>query len=158
MSLLLRIIHFSAGKMRINHSSCIRIKEGTVQNRTCHSKSFVYSPYKTELKDNWFYLQNDKITNWNIYSRTRTKAKNTTLRSLFKSLTIIINATELIVIVQIWPELGTFEWWISGLRLDPLFFLVSRLNNACSLLVIDLQNRSGLRISHSEVFSSDLIR
>ena len=35
-------------------------------------------------------------------------------------------------------ELGTFEWWISGLMLDPLFFLISRLNDACSLLVIDL--------------------
>ena len=28
-------------------------------------------------------------------------------------------------------ELGTFEWWISaGLMLDPLFFLISRLNKA----------------------------
>jgi len=36
-------------------------------------------------------------------------------------------------------ELGTFEWWISGLMLDPLFFLLSRLNNACSSLVINLQ-------------------
>jgi len=39
---------------------------------------------------------------------------------------------------QITAELGTFEWWISGLRLDPLFFLISRLNNACSPLVINL--------------------
>jgi len=31
-------------------------------------------------------------------------------------------------------EQGTFEWWISELMLDPLFFLISRLNNACSLL------------------------
>ena len=31
-------------------------------------------------------------------------------------------------------ELGTFYFWISGLMLDPLF--ISRLNNACSLLVI----------------------
>ena len=37
-------------------------------------------------------------------------------------------------------ELGTFEWWISGLRLDPLFFLISRLNNAFSPLVINLQD------------------
>jgi len=36
-------------------------------------------------------------------------------------------------------ELGTFEWWISGLMLDPLFFLLSRLNNACYSLVINLQ-------------------
>jgi len=35
-------------------------------------------------------------------------------------------------------ELGTFEWYISGLMLDPLFFLISRLNNACSPLVINL--------------------
>ena len=40
---------------------------------------------------------------------------------------------------QTWSELGTFEWWISGLRLNPLFFLISRLNNACSPLVINLQ-------------------
>ena len=37
------------------------------------------------------------------------------------------------------PELGTFEWWISGLMLDPLFFLISILNNACSPFVIHLQ-------------------
>jgi len=36
-------------------------------------------------------------------------------------------------------ELGTFERWISGLMLDPLFFLISRLNYACSPLVINLQ-------------------
>ena len=29
------------------------------------------------------------------------------------------------------PELGTLEWWISGLMLDLLFFLISRLNMAC---------------------------
>ena len=34
-------------------------------------------------------------------------------------------------------ELGTFDFWISGLMLDPLF--ISRLNNACSPLVINLQ-------------------
>ena len=28
-------------------------------------------------------------------------------------------------------ELETLEWWISGLMLDPLFFLISRLNIAC---------------------------
>jgi len=36
-------------------------------------------------------------------------------------------------------ELGIFEWWITGLMLDPLFFLISRLNNACSPLYINLQ-------------------
>jgi len=36
-------------------------------------------------------------------------------------------------------ELGTFEWWISGLMLDPLFFLISRLNNACSPFIINLK-------------------
>ena len=29
------------------------------------------------------------------------------------------------------PELGTLEWWISGLMLDPFFFLISKLNIAC---------------------------
>ena len=55
------------------------------------------------------------------------------------------------------PELGTFEWWISGLMLDPIFFLFSKLNNACSSLVVNLQinNRSELRIFHSKVFSSE---
>ena len=37
------------------------------------------------------------------------------------------------------PELGTFDFLISGLMLDPLFFFISRLNNACSPLVISLQ-------------------
>ena len=37
------------------------------------------------------------------------------------------------------PELGTFEWWISGLMLDPLFFLISRVNKACSPLDVNLQ-------------------
>ena len=35
--------------------------------------------------------------------------------------------------------LGTFKWWISGLMLDPLFFSISRLTNACSSLVTNLQ-------------------
>jgi len=45
---------------------------------------------------------------------------------------------------------------VSGFMLDALFFLISRLNNACSLLIFNLQinNRSGSRISQSEVFSS----
>ena len=36
-------------------------------------------------------------------------------------------------------ELKTLEWWISGLMLDLLFFLISRLNNDCSPLVTNLQ-------------------
>ena len=36
-------------------------------------------------------------------------------------------------------ELGTFEWWISGLMLDPLFFLISKLTNACSPHFINIQ-------------------
>ena len=58
----------------------------------------------------------------------------------------------------IWSELGTLEWWISGLMLNPLFFLISRLNIACSplILISRLIIRSGLRISHSKVPSSAL--
>ena len=49
----------------------------------------------------------------------------------------------------------TLEWWISRLMLNPLFFLISRLNIACSPHVISrLINRSGLRILHSKVFNS----
>ena len=32
--------------------------------------------------------------------------------------------------IRFYPELKTLEWWISGLRLNPLFFLISRLNIA----------------------------
>ena len=35
------------------------------------------------------------------------------------------------VLRHISTELKTLEWWISGLRLNPLFFLISRLNIAC---------------------------
>jgi len=34
--------------------------------------------------------------------------------------------------LHICAKLGTFKWWTSGLMLYPLFFLISRLNNACS--------------------------
>ena len=37
------------------------------------------------------------------------------------------------------PEMKTSEWWISRSMLDLLFFLISRLNNACYPLVINLQ-------------------
>ena len=36
-------------------------------------------------------------------------------------------------------ELKTLEWWTSRSMLDLLFFLISRLNNACSPHVINLQ-------------------
>jgi len=39
----------------------------------------------------------------------------------------------------VYLELGTFEWWISGLRLDPLFYLISRLNYASFRLVINFK-------------------
>ena len=37
------------------------------------------------------------------------------------------------------PELKTLEWWISGLRLNPLFFLMSRLNIAWKTHDFNLQ-------------------
>ena len=37
------------------------------------------------------------------------------------------------------PELKTLEWWISGLRLNPLFFLISRLNIAWQTHDFNLQ-------------------
>ena len=50
-------------------------------------------------------------------------------------------ASELVV-----PELKTFEWWISGLMLNPLFFLITRLNIACSPLIFNLQINYPIRI------------
>ena len=44
------------------------------------------------------------------------------------------------------PELKTLEWWISGLMLNPLFFLILRLNNACSPLIFNLQINYPIRI------------
>ena len=44
------------------------------------------------------------------------------------------------------PELKTLEWWISGLMLNPLFFLISRLNIACSPLIFNLQTNYPIRI------------
>ena len=37
------------------------------------------------------------------------------------------------------PELKTLEWWISGLMLNPLFFLISRLNIAYTPHELNLQ-------------------
>ena len=42
-------------------------------------------------------------------------------------------------VYSILSELKTFEWWISGLTLNPLFFLISRLNMACFSLEFNLQ-------------------
>ena len=36
-------------------------------------------------------------------------------------------------------ELKTLEWWISRSMLDLLYFLISRLNNACSPIAFNLQ-------------------
>ena len=36
-------------------------------------------------------------------------------------------------------ELETLEWWISGLMLNPLFFLISRLNIAYTPHELNLQ-------------------
>ena len=57
-------------------------------------------------------------------------------------------------------ELKTLEWWISGLMLNPNFFLISRLNMACSPHEFNSRkvNRSGLRISHSKVFRAENFR
>ena len=38
----------------------------------------------------------------------------------------------ILVFLNYTSELKTLEWWISGLRLKPLFFLISSLNIACS--------------------------
>ena len=51
-------------------------------------------------------------------------------------------------------ELKTLEWWISGLMLNPLFFLISRLNMVCFPNEFNLQISQ--QISHSKVFSSEL--
>ena len=53
----------------------------------------------------------------------------------YKSLHGIFVIKFLMKINQSWE----LESWISGLMLDPLFFLISRLNNACSHHVINLQ-------------------
>ena len=54
-------------------------------------------------------------------------------------------------------ELKTLNRWILRAMLVLLFFLISRLNNACSHLVINLQINKpikGLRMSNSKVPSS----
>ena len=43
------------------------------------------------------------------------------------------------VLRHISTELKTLEWWISGLRLNPLFFLISRLNIAWKTRDFNLQ-------------------
>ena len=51
----------------------------------------------------------------------------------------------LIVFLQ-FSELKTLEWWISGLMLNPNFFLISRLNMACSPHEFNLQKSQQIRI------------
>ena len=51
---------------------------------------------------------------------------------------LLIKGTVAVISIDLPSELGTFKRCISGLMLDPLFFLISRLNNACSPIVINL--------------------
>ena len=69
----------------------------------------------------WILENAVNLKQW-IYSHNYARAEN------FRMIDIKINAET--------AELGTFQWWIMGLMLDPLFFLISRLNNACYPLVI----------------------
>ena len=59
---------------------------------------------------------------------------------IFKSFNIKYSAWDpfgLYPLEKMEPEIGTFEWWISRLMLDPHFSLISRFNNACSPLQIN---------------------
>ena len=47
-----------------------------------------------------------------------------------------------------YSELKSLKWWISGLMLNPLFFLISRLNIASSPLIFNLQINYPTRIKH----------
>ena len=55
------------------------------------------------------------------------------------------------------PQLGTFEWWFSGLMLDPLFFLISSLNNACSLLIINFPIKKPIEVQDIPFLSFHLM-
>ena len=62
------------------------------------------------------------------------------IRELQRDNTILRNTTWIYALYMvIHTELGTLEWWISGLMFDLIFFLISRLNNACSPVVFNLQ-------------------
>ena len=56
---------------------------------------------------------------------------------------------------KIWMK--TLEWWISGLMLNPLFFLISRLNIACSPLIFNLQINYPIMIKYPILKFSALI-
>ena len=60
----------------------------------------------------------------------------------YRDYKIIVDGKNLITLT----ELKTLEWWISGLMLNPLIFLISRLNIACSPLIFNLQINYPIRI------------
>ena len=60
----------------------------------------------------------------------------------YRDYKIIVDGKNLITLT----ELKTLECWISGLVLNPLFFLISRLNIACSPLIFNLQINYPIRI------------
>ena len=47
---------------------------------------------------------------------------------------------------NVFQELKTLEWWISGFMLNPLFFLISRLNIACFPHEFNLQRSQQIGI------------
>ena len=80
------------------------------------------------------HLQNKYKTNSSNFIRTKYRIFNLIYLmylTKLKNCVVGINSNALLLKIR-GPELKTLEWWISGLRLKPLFFLISSLNIACS--------------------------
>ena len=47
--------------------------------------------------------------------------------------------TGILTRVEMAPELGSLEWWISGLLLNPLFMLISRLTSSRDYVSLEIK-------------------
>ena len=112
------------------------------------------------------YLKKSILFLWNIHPWSLDKIKKNQGLKLIVDYAAVVNRYTSNYVYRLFKifyqtELGIFEWFIPGLKFDPLFllisragnfwmrisglmlsplfFLISRLNNACSPLYINLQ-------------------
>ena len=101
------------------------------------AKSLFLCPKLKTLE--WNILNPDQLINLVINHEENKHYLISRLRKRVDQALILINHLKVPRTNYRTPELETFEWWISALMIDPLFFLISRLNNTCSPHAFNIQ-------------------
>jgi len=112
---------------KIRKSGCAPMSE------KCRLHSNRQSKFSYDVTDYWRKLKWQRCW-WEAEIRELQRLINTYNMQYFPQHVLLCTRT-----VHDQSELKTLEWWISGIMLNPLFFLISRLNIACSSQEFNLQ-------------------